>query len=71
MKTAEGDYKKNMNDIRTSVESLITDSLLTAETLSKYKLITDSQLESLHGDQGWEGDDDLNGGIEQCKTRHE
>jgi helicase required for RNAi-mediated heterochromatin assembly 1 len=71
LKSASLDYRKHVDSIQSALESITTDSLLTAETLRKHRLITDVQLESLRGFVGWEGEDESKGDIADCKIRHE
>jgi hypothetical protein len=41
--------------------------LLNAETLFKHRLITEVQLKSLCRVSSWEGEDDSNGDMAECK----
>jgi helicase required for RNAi-mediated heterochromatin assembly 1 len=60
---------RRVNDVKSALESLLTGSLLTADTLLKQGLITESQFNSLSGSSDWEGDD-TGGDIAECKNRH-
>lgn len=58
---------KCASDLKATLETLMTDKLLTAETLKTHGLITESQYKSLYGNSDWEGED-MSGDIAECKN---
>jgi helicase required for RNAi-mediated heterochromatin assembly 1 len=53
--------------IKTAIETLMTENLLTADILRKNGLISESQRNSLYGNSDWEGED-TNGDTAECKN---
>jgi helicase required for RNAi-mediated heterochromatin assembly 1 len=55
--------------IKTALETLMTENLLTADILRKNGLISESQRNSLYGNSDWEGEG-TSGDITECKNCH-
>jgi helicase required for RNAi-mediated heterochromatin assembly 1 len=58
---------KCASDLKAVLATLMTDKLLTAETLKAHGLITQSQYKSLYGNSDWEGED-VSGDIAEWLT---
>jgi helicase required for RNAi-mediated heterochromatin assembly 1 len=67
LRLAYMDYQKRVGEVKSALETLTTESLLNAETLFKHRLITEVQLKSLCRVSSWEGEDDSNGDMAECK----
>jgi helicase required for RNAi-mediated heterochromatin assembly 1 len=68
LRSAYIEWQRRCAEIKSALETLTTESLLTAETLRKHRIISDAQFDSLQNIADWEGEDASVGEIADCKT---